>query len=202
MLKAKFGSSTKIYDVNFASRGPHVVELLGYVGSNTSGFTLYTEDGVELGDYSQFKTIYLNKEDSTIFSDDGSHYEPPKKDVVVKAVWQDTDHEYLRPDTLAVNVLVNGVLLETITLTAEDDWQYTYEHVLAEDVYTITCADVVQYNKEINGTTVTYSYAGPSVEERLDEVEGRLTTDEEVLAETFATTDAIVTEIIPEIVGI
>lgn len=203
MLIAKFGNSSKEYPIEFIYHSANVVELLGYVGSNRSGFNLYSIDGVHIGDYSDFKTIYRNQENSTSFSNDGSIYIPPKKDVTVSIIWSDEGHEEYRPESVDVNVIVNGNIFDTQTLSAENEWKYTYEQVSADDSYGVAVADYDHYDKSITGTTITYVYTEPqpSLEERVDELEGRVDADEETLEATFATVDELVTDIIPEIIG-
>ena len=204
MLIAKFGNSSKEYPIEFIYHSANVVELLGYVGSNKSGFNLYSIDGAHIGDYSDFKTVYRNQEKSTWFSNDGSHYIPPKKDVTVVIIWNDSENPEHRPESVDVSVVVNGSLFDTQTLDEECEWKHTYEQVSADDKYEIACPEYEYYTLIISGTTATYIYTEPqpSIEERGTAVEGRLDTDEEVLTETFSTVDSIVTEIIPEIVGI
>ena len=194
MLIAKFGNSSKEYPIEFIYHSANVVELLGYVGSNRSGFNLYTIDGVLIGDYSDFKTIYRNQEESTWFSNDGSHYIPPKKDVTVAIIWNDSENPEHRPESVDVSVVVNGSLFDTQTLSEENEWKHTYEQVSADDKYEIACPEYEYYTLVISGTTATYIYTEPepSIEERLDAVE-------ELAEETFETVDTIMSDIIPEL---
>ena len=194
MLIAKFGNSSKEYPIEFIYHSANVVELLGYVGSNKSGFNLYTLDGTMLGDYSDFKTIYQNKEASTSFSNDGSHYVPPKKDVTVAIIWNDSENPEHRPESVDVTVAVNGKLFDTQTLDEECEWEHTYEQVSADDKYEVASSELEYYTMVISGTTITYTYTEPqpSIEERLDAVE-------ELAAETFETVDTIMSDIIPEL---
>lgn len=194
MLIAKFGNSSKEYPIEFIYHSANVVELLGYVGSNRSGFNLYSIDGAHIGDYSEFKTVYRNQEKSTWFSNDGSHYIPPKKDVTVAIIWNDSENLEHRPESVDVSVVVNGKLFDTQTLSEENDWKYTYEQVSADDKYEAACPEYDYYTMVISGTTITYTYTEPqpSIEERLDAVE-------ELADETFETVDTIMSDIIPEL---
>ena len=194
MLIVKFGNSSKEYPIEFIYHSANVVELLGYVGSNRSGFNLYSIDGAHIGDYSEFKTVYRNQEKSTWFSNDGSHYIPPKKDVTVAIIWNDSENLEHRPESVDVSVVVNGKLFDTQTLSEENDWKYTYEQVSADDKYEAACPEYDYYTMVISGTTITYTYTEPqpSIEERLDAVE-------ELADETFETVDTIMSDIIPEL---
>lgn len=194
MLIAKFGNSSKEYPIEFIYHSANVVELLGYVGSNKSGFNLYSIDGAHIGDYSDFKTVYRNQEKSTWFSNDGSHYIPPKKDVTVAIIWNDSENPEYRPESVDVTVAVNGKLFDTQTLSEENEWKHTYEQVSADDKYEVASSELEYYTMVISGTTITYTYTEPepSIEERLDAVE-------ELAEETFETVDTIMSDIIPEL---
>lgn len=201
MLIAKFGNSSKEYPIEFIYHSANVVELLGYVGSNRSGFNLYSIDGAHIGDYSDFKTVYRNQEKSTWFSNDGSHYIPPKKDVTVAIMWNDSENPDYRPESVDVSVVVNGKLFDTQTLSEENDWKHTYEQVSADDKYEVACPEFEYYTMVISGTTITYTYTEPqpSIEERMEAVEEGLSEVEELANETFETVDTIMSDIIPEL---
>jgi len=201
MLIAKFGNSSKEYPIEFIYHSANVVELLGYVGSNKSGFNLYSIDGAHIGDYSDFKTVYRNQEKSTWFSNDGSHYIPPKKDVTVAIIWNDEENPEYRPESVDVSVVVNGKLFDTQTLSEENEWKHTYEQVSADDKYEVACPEYEYYTMVISGTTITYTYTEPqpSIEERMEAVEEGLSEVEELANETFETVDTIMSDIIPEL---
>lgn len=201
MLIAKFGNSSKEYPIEFIYHSANVVELLGYVGSNRSGFNLYSIDGALIGDYSEFKTVYRNQEKSTWFSNDGSHYIPPKKDVTVAIIWNDSENPEHRPESVDVSVVVNGSLFDTQTLSEENDWKHIYEQVSADDKYEVACPEYDYYTMVISGTTITYTYTEPqpSIEERMETVEEGLSEVEELANETFETVDTIMSDIIPEL---
>lgn len=201
MLIAKFGNSSKEYPIEFIYHSANVVELLGYVGSNKSGFNLYSIDGAHIGDYSDFKTVYRNQEKSTWFSNDGSHYIPPKKDVTVAIMWNDSENPEYRPESVDVSVVVNGKLFDTQTLSEENEWKHTYEQVSADDKYEVACPEFEYYTLVISGTTITYTYTEPqpSIEERMEAVEEGLSEVEELANETFETVDTIMSDIIPEL---
>ena len=79
MIKIKFNNKTNYEEVEF-SRTEHTVILKGITEENTSGFTTWRMDGVtQLGDFSDFTTVYKADGDSVSYSNDGSiHVEPPK----------------------------------------------------------------------------------------------------------------------------
>ena len=79
MIKLKFNNSNIFYEVEF-SRTENTVTLKGTTEENTSGFTTWRMDGkTQLGDFSDFTTVYKVEGDSVSYSNDGSTYvDPPK----------------------------------------------------------------------------------------------------------------------------
>lgn len=79
MIKVKFNNKNRLKDVEF-SRAGNTVSIKGAVEENTSGFTTWRMDGkTQLGDFSDFTTVYKVDGDSITYSNDGSVYvEPPK----------------------------------------------------------------------------------------------------------------------------
>ena len=79
MIKIKFNNKTTFEEVEF-SRTSNTVTLKGITEENTSGFTTWRIDGkTQLGDFSDFTTVFKVDGDSVSYSNDGSTYiEPPK----------------------------------------------------------------------------------------------------------------------------
>lgn len=79
MIKTKYNDSDIFHEVEFL-RTEHTVTLKGITEVNTSGFTTWRMDGkTQLGDFSDFTTIYKVEGNSVTYSNDGSVYvEPPK----------------------------------------------------------------------------------------------------------------------------
>lgn len=78
MIKIKYNNKSTFEDVNFSRNGNLVT--MTPTTPNTSGFTTWKMDGkTQLGDFSDFNTIYKVDGDSVTYSNDGSVYvEPPK----------------------------------------------------------------------------------------------------------------------------
>ena len=78
MIKIKYNNRNTYEDVNF-TRNRNLVTMKPTT-PNPSGFTTWKLDGVtQLGDFSDFTTIYKVDGDSVTYSNDGSVYvEPPK----------------------------------------------------------------------------------------------------------------------------
>lgn len=78
MIKIKFNGSDELLEAGFTRISDHVVELYG-VTKAPSGFTTWRMDGVtQLGDFSDYTTIYRTLDNSVQLSDDGSVYVEPK----------------------------------------------------------------------------------------------------------------------------
>lgn len=75
MIKIKYNSSDKFEQVTF-SRNGNLVTITPTI-QNTSGFTTYRMNGKQLGDFSNFTTVYKIEGDSITYSNDGSVYVEP-----------------------------------------------------------------------------------------------------------------------------
>ena len=78
MIKIRYNNKNTFEDVNFTRNGNLVT--MSPTTPNPSGFTTWKLDGVtQLGDFSNFTTIYKVDGESVTYSNDGSVYiEPPK----------------------------------------------------------------------------------------------------------------------------
>ena len=170
MLSLNYVGEYDSYAVEF-DRNEHVVTLKGDFPIKTTGFYLSQPGKINDLNYTAFKTVYRVIAGGVQFSDDGSVWVEPTRDVTVQAVWDDNSNiEGLRPESVAVTVNGNVVMLEA------DVWSVTYENIKESEVIEVTdAADIAGYNKTINGTTVTYHHEyldpTPSLEERLNDLE-------------------------------
>ena len=78
MIKIRYNNKNTFEDVNFSRNGNLVT--MTPTTPNPSGFTTWKLDGkTQLGDFSDFTTIYKVDGESVTYSNDGSIYvEPPK----------------------------------------------------------------------------------------------------------------------------
>lgn len=77
MILIKYNDSNTFNEVSFL-RSNNLVTM-SPTTPNTSGFTTYKLSGEQLGDFSDFTTIYKVDGESVTYSNDGSVYvEPPK----------------------------------------------------------------------------------------------------------------------------
>jgi len=164
MIKIKFNEIEKPINVSFSMQN-NIITLTGNVPQNTSGFVAYTINDIVLGDYSDFTTIYRVLPDAVQFSNDGSVWVPPKKNVLIAASWDDgNDVKGIRPAEVAIDILLNGEKDKSIKLNSSMGWQYELTNVLESDEYTINVEDVTDYSYLINGTSVVYKTEYPQPE--------------------------------------
>lgn len=79
MIKIKINASDEIREVTFSRHSEHVIELGGITDAPTTGFTTWRMDGVtQLGDFSDYTTVYRILDNAVQLSDDGSVYVEPK----------------------------------------------------------------------------------------------------------------------------
>ena len=164
MIKIKFNEIEKPINVSFSMQD-NIITLTGNVPQNTSGFIAYTVNDIVLGDYSEYTTIYRVLPDAVQFSNDGSVWVPPKKDVLIAASWDDGDDvKGIRPAEIVIDILLNGEKDKSIKLNSSMGWQYELTNVLESDEYTINVEDVTDYSYLINGTSVVYKTEYPQPE--------------------------------------
>ena len=170
MLSLNYVGEYDSYEVEF-DRNEHVVTLKGDFPIKTAGFYLSQLGKINDLDYTAFNTVYRVIAGGVQFSDDGSVWVEPTRDVTVQAMWDDHDDiDGLRPESVAVTVSGKVVMLEAAA------WSITYEAIKESEVIEITdAADINGYDKTINGTTVVYHHEyldpTPSLEERVNDLE-------------------------------
>lgn len=80
MIKIKYNDSETFYDVSFERTNDHVITLRGLFDIDTTGFTTWRMDGVtQLGDFSEYITVYRELEDGISYSNDESVYVEPEE---------------------------------------------------------------------------------------------------------------------------
>lgn len=78
MIKVRFNDSTKFLTCEFSRISDHVVTLGNCKERNIIGFTTYRLSGEQLGDFSDYTTIYRILDDAVQYSNDGSVYVDPQ----------------------------------------------------------------------------------------------------------------------------
>ena len=88
-------------------------------------------------------------------------HEPQTIDISGAKTWNDEDdQDGARPESITVKLLANGAEADSITVTADDNWAWTFEDLPkykdGEEInYVITEAKVADYSTEINGYDIT-----------------------------------------------
>ena len=125
----------------------------------------WTEDEVPEG-YTQTGTETTNN--VTIIT---NSYTPELIAVEVSKIWDDeNDQDGLRPDSIIINLLADGEAIETITVTEEAGWTWSftdlpkYKDQGTEIAYTITEDTVDGYDPTINGFSVINTHVPETVE--------------------------------------
>jgi hypothetical protein len=78
--------------------------------------------------------------------------------------WKDNnDQDGVRPDSITVNLLKNGDVYKTVTVTKADNWKYTFKDLPKYDggkeiEYTVTEEAVDQYTSSVNGYDITNTH--------------------------------------------
>ena len=80
--------------------------------------------------------------------------------------WIDADNQDgFRPESITINLLADGKVIQTITVTEADEWSWSFENLPkyrdhgTEIVYTVTENTIDEYVTEINGFNVTNTHA-------------------------------------------
>lgn len=68
--------------------------------------------------------------------------EPKEIELKVVKLWKDTGYKNSRPKSIKVDILKNGVVQETVTLNAANNWTYTWKAPEGDDVWTVVEKDV------------------------------------------------------------
>lgn len=171
MIAIKFNNLSNKINATFEKNG-NVITLKGDVPQNTSGFYAYTTKGVLLGTYTDYKTIYRVLDNGVQFSNDGSVWVEPKRDVIVLVNWDDkNDAEGYRPEEVKAIIFD-----EEITFNKENNWRETYYAVPESiDIVVQSTEEVPNYKATINGNVITYYHEvidfNPTLEERVSDLE-------------------------------
>jgi len=95
---------------------------------------------------------------------------PEKTTVSGEKTWDDADNQDgKRPESITINLLANGVVADTKTVTEADGWKWSFEGVNKyengeEIVYTITEEAVDGYETTVDGFNVTNTHAPEKIE--------------------------------------
>ena len=90
---------------------------------------------------------------------------PETVEVTGSKTWVDAENQDgIRPESITINLLADGTVIETVTVTEADGWAWTFENLPkyrdqgTEIVYTVTEETVSGYETEVNGYNVTNTH--------------------------------------------
>ena len=100
-------------------------------------------------------------------------HEIEKTEVPVVKTWNDNDNkDNTRPSEITVNLYADGELIDTVKITDEMNWTYTFKDLLKfkdgkEIVYTIEEEAVEGYETVIEGFNITNTYIPKPAEKKI-----------------------------------
>ena len=118
----------------------------------------YTVEEVTVDGYT---TVISESESGFIVS---NVHEPEVTTVAGSKIWDDNDdQDGKRPDSITINLLADGQVIDTIAVTEADNWSWSFENLPVnkagqEIVYTISENAVEDYTTYVEGFDVINSY--------------------------------------------
>ncbi|WP_326845328.1 Cna B-type domain-containing protein [Streptococcus gallolyticus] len=155
--------------INLLANG-EVVDTVD-VTPNADGNWTYTFS--DLAEYSNGKKVTYTVEEANTpegytSSVDGTTitntHTPETTEVSGTKNWNDNDdQDGKRPDSITVNLLANGTVVDTKTVTADDNWSYSFTDLPKyadgnEITYTVSEEAVADYTTTYDGYNITNSY--------------------------------------------
>jgi len=87
----------------------------------------------------------------------------------VLKVWKDTDHEEERPQEVVVQLLRNGDVYDTVTLSNHNGWRYTWTGLDANDDWNVVEELMDDYMVEVTQEGITFVVTNTYTEDLPDE---------------------------------
>ncbi len=116
----------------------------------------------EVGTVAGYTTTTNNSDKGNIIIT--NTHENEKTKINGTKTWDDANNQDgKRPDSVTVNLLANGTKIDSKTVSAADDWKYSFTNLDkykegSEITYTVTEDSVPDYTTSINGADITNSY--------------------------------------------
>ena len=119
MIRIRYNDKNAFEEVSFTRNGNLVT--MTPTTPNTSGFTTWKLDGVtQLGDFSDYNTVYKVDADSVTYSNDGSVYVEPPKPTEEELRRQSLQSEKAELETWLYAHDYIGVKIATVRATIDD----------------------------------------------------------------------------------
>lgn len=116
----------------------------------------------------QFVTLPYEGNTSVTLQPKASIEEPEKEPITVKVLkkWLDEGFEANRPESLTIHLLKDGEIYETIALTKENNWRYTWENLAGESNWSVVEEVPENYTVVVQQEGITFvvsnTYVKPS----------------------------------------
>ena len=117
MIKVRFNNEKVFRDAEFDIVSGKIVQLVGNIEANTSGFGIY-HNNMLIGDYSKYTTIYKQVDGGYQFSRDGSSTIKPVEEPMTFAKMQEkminleAENELLRDEIMDLTEYQADILFE------------------------------------------------------------------------------------------
>ena len=97
----------------------------------------------------------------------------PKTSISVQKIWQDAGYEEERPESIIVQLLKDGTMVDTVTLSAENNWRWTWSKLASGHQYHVVETSVAEgysdrYSREGNTVVIVNTYLPPQLPEEPD----------------------------------
>lgn len=168
MYVLRYKDDVDTYDVDF-KRLDNIVEIKGRLPIREVGFYLSRTDHDDKWNYLDFNTLYKSDSSTLYYSNDGSVWVEPVRDVEINVCWNDAENALdKRPDKITATI--NS---ETVELDAPD-WAKVYKDVPESVDIIVTDAEALDgYELTISGTEILYAIPKPyepTIYEQLEEI--------------------------------
>ena len=134
--------------------------------ANKKAITYTVKEVTAIGGYTS-ETVQTSANNFTITNT----HTPETTEVSGTKVWDDNnDQDGLRPNSIIVNLLANGEVVASQTVTADNDWNYAFTDLPKYDngneiVYTVDEATTPDgYTSSVDGTTITNTHTPATTE--------------------------------------
>jgi len=167
MIKIKYNNSSQMISCEFRVIDENVCYIIGSNVENTSGFKTYDEEDHELGDWSQYTTVYRVLEDGIQYSNDGSVYVVPVEDISIKVEF-DEDVAQI-PTSVNVTLLSAFEVEKVVNVYAKNNWELVVKDLSIEEFwYVMKSENIEGCYWSIKNNVITYHRIYPSKEDKLE----------------------------------
>ncbi len=173
MIQIKFNDEAEFRDCTVFRRVNMNVIMLDFDSDNVSGFSTFNTAGEQLGDFSNYTTIYRKADGYTYYSNDGSQWLEPSKDLLFFVHWDTVPDTRLIPDEVLLRIRSIEGAETNIKVTKADNWFYRFRCLEHEDYFIISTGELTNFKADISKDSVDYTYTGEVITWQ-DEMEAQI----------------------------